>query len=64
MANELLEKKRFHYFSGLADDNIGHPRDVQSKPGRLAFPNLKISLFEASAQNMGKLASRFCDQGQ
>jgi len=34
----------------LANDNVGHARDVQSKPGRLDFPNLKISLSEASAQ--------------
>ena len=34
----------------LANDDVGHARDAESKPGRLDFPNLKISLFEASAQ--------------
>ena len=46
----MLKYKPRPLFLALANDNVGHARDVQSKPGRLDFPNLKISLFEASAQ--------------
>jgi hypothetical protein len=34
----------------FATDGVGNARDVQSKPGRLNFPNLKVSLSEAGVQ--------------
>jgi hypothetical protein len=61
--SKVVKVDSFTVKQTVVTDNIGDARDYAKEPGRLEFPNLRITLPEAAAQSFSEWHERFVVQG-